>query len=165
MYDEQQENSTQYTNHKISRECGQVTSTHLFTCRGLLFNPPTPPFLSCLQLFLYIENSWLHCTLLAKLLALSIPRGTVCNFCSTLKIVGYIVHCWQNCWLQASPCWSCLKLLLYIENCSLHCTLLAKLLASRIPRGTVCNFWLYIENCWLQFACTCTTPTKSMYAA
>ena len=99
MYEEQHENSTQYTNHKISStkvqetlSVRQVTSTHLFTCRGLLFKHLTPPLLSCLQLLIYIENCWPQCTLLTKLLASSIPSWAVCKFCSTLKIVGSNLH-------------------------------------------------------------------------
>jgi len=64
-------------------ECRQVTSTHLFTCRGwgLLFNPPTPPLL---KLFSTFPLHW-------KLLA---------TFYIVGKIVGF-----------THPSWNCLQLL------------------------------------------------------
>ena len=79
MYDEQQENSTQYTNHET-----QVQKYKRLRVSASDFNTfvymPRPPFQAS------------HSTLVEA----------VCHFCSTLKIVGHIVHCWQNCWLQAS---------------------------------------------------------------
>ena len=139
MYDEQQENSTQYiliTKYQVQKYKRLWVWASDFNTFVYM---PRPPFQSShftlLELFATFPLHW-------KLLA-------------TLYIVGKIVG-------FKHPLVELFATLLYIENCWLHCTLLAKLLASSIPCWAVS---LYIENCWQRFACTCTTPTNSMYLA